>query len=74
MQPPYMGVAKVKITTSLKPDLIAWIDIEVGKRRFASRTHAVEYALTKLIETDKMAIAIRPSDLSRAQSLTQENI
>jgi|WetSurMetagenome_2_1015567.scaffolds.fasta_scaffold1641780_1 Arc/MetJ-type ribon-helix-helix transcriptional regulator len=66
MQLPYMGVAKVKITTSVKQDLIDWIDIEIGKSRFASRTHAVEYALTKLKEADNMAIPNRSSDPSRA--------
>ena len=51
-----MGVAKVKVTASIKEDLVNWIDKEVGKSRFASRTHAVEYALTKLKEEDNLKL------------------
>ena len=51
-----MGVAKVKVTASIKEDLVDWIDKEVDKSRFASRTHAVEYALTKLKEADNLGI------------------
>ena len=50
-----MGVAKVKVTASIKGDLVDWVDKEVDKSRFASRTHAVEYALTKLREADDLA-------------------
>jgi Arc/MetJ-type ribon-helix-helix transcriptional regulator len=49
-----MGVAKVKVTASIKGDLVDWIDKEVDKSRFASRTHALEYALTKLKEEDNL--------------------
>jgi len=34
----------------LDPDLIEWIDMMIGKKRFANRTHAVEYALQRLKE------------------------
>jgi len=50
-----MGVANVKVTASIKEDLVDWVDKEVDKSRFASRTHAVEYALTKLREADDLA-------------------
>jgi Arc/MetJ-type ribon-helix-helix transcriptional regulator len=50
-----MGVVKVKVTASIKEDLVNWIDKEIDKSRFASRTHAVEYALTKLKEADNLA-------------------
>ena len=53
----YMGVAKIKVTASIKEDLVDWIDKEVDKSRFASRTHAVEYALTKLKEADNLGVA-----------------
>lgn len=39
---------KVKVTASIDVDLVEWIDQEVGKRRFASRTHALEFATAKL--------------------------
>lgn len=50
-----MGVAKVKVTASMKEDLVNWIDKEVDKCRFASRTHALEFAITKLKEADSSA-------------------
>ncbi len=50
-----MGVAKVKVTASMKGDLVSWIDEQVGKSRFASRTHALEYAIAKLKEDDGSA-------------------
>jgi len=56
-KPSGMGVAKVKVTASIKGDLVDWIDKEVDKSRFASRTHAVEYALTKLKEADNLAFS-----------------
>ncbi|HPT36669.1 MAG TPA: hypothetical protein PLZ44_00120 [Methanothrix sp.] len=52
----YMGEGKVKVTASIKRDLVDWVDKEVDKSRFASRTHAMEYALTKLKEADNLAL------------------
>jgi len=42
------ATAKVKVTASMKEDLVDWIDKEVSRSRFASRTHALEYAITQL--------------------------
>ncbi|MEM3451919.1 MAG: ribbon-helix-helix domain-containing protein [Nitrososphaerales archaeon] len=41
---------KVKTSIALDEDLIAWIDKMVSTKRFANRTHAIEYALQKLRE------------------------
>jgi Arc/MetJ-type ribon-helix-helix transcriptional regulator len=41
---------KVKTSVALDSDLLKWIDAEVAKKRFANRTHAIEYALQKLKE------------------------
>jgi hypothetical protein len=54
---PYMGVAKVKVTASLKGELVCWIDKEIETSRFASRTHALEYAVTKLKEAESPKIS-----------------
>jgi Arc/MetJ-type ribon-helix-helix transcriptional regulator len=43
----------MKTSMDLDPELLAWIDKMVGKKRFASRTHAVEYALQRLKEQEK---------------------
>jgi Arc/MetJ-type ribon-helix-helix transcriptional regulator len=47
-----MGKEKKKINTSmnLDEDLLKWVDSQIAKKRFAHRTHAVEYALQKLKE------------------------
>jgi Arc/MetJ-type ribon-helix-helix transcriptional regulator len=58
MQLSYMGVAKVKVTASMHGDLVNWIDEQVTSRRFASRTHALEYAVHKLKELDSSAAVI----------------
>lgn len=41
---------KVKTSVALDLELLKWIDVEVEKKRFANRTHAIEYALQKLKE------------------------
>jgi Arc/MetJ-type ribon-helix-helix transcriptional regulator len=45
-----MSEKKVKVTASMDDDLVQWIDDEVEKRRFASRTHALEVATARLRE------------------------
>lgn len=44
----YMSEKKVKVTASMDADLVEWIDTEVEGRRFASRTHALEFATARL--------------------------
>jgi len=55
----YYGVtysmAKIKTSIALDEDLLKWVDIQIEKRRFANRTHAVEYALQQLIDGEKIA-------------------
>lgn len=41
---------KVNTSMNLDEDLLKWVDTQVAKKRFAHRTHAVEYALQKLKE------------------------
>jgi Arc/MetJ-type ribon-helix-helix transcriptional regulator len=44
---------KLKTSMALDSDLLKWIDHQIETKRFANRTHAVEYALQKLKEEDK---------------------
>lgn len=44
---------KVKTSVSLDEDLLFWIDEMVKIKRFANRTHAIEYALQRLREQEK---------------------
>ena len=43
-------MAKIRIYATIREDVVKWIDKEVEKLRFASRSHAIEYALLKLKE------------------------
>ena len=39
---------KIKTSVTLDEDLLKWLDKEIQTRRFASRTHAIEYAIEQL--------------------------
>ena len=39
---------KAKIPISIDPELVKWIEAEVKKKRFASRSHAIEFAVNEL--------------------------
>jgi hypothetical protein len=41
-------VGKVKTSIALDEDYLKWIDGQIRTKRFASRSHAMEYALEKL--------------------------
>jgi Arc/MetJ-type ribon-helix-helix transcriptional regulator len=43
---------KIKVTATLDVDLVKWIDDQVLSYRFASRSHALEYAVAKLKESE----------------------
>jgi Arc/MetJ-type ribon-helix-helix transcriptional regulator len=41
---------KVQISATIDEDLLAWIDKEIEENRFATRSHAIVYALTRLMK------------------------
>jgi len=43
-----MSEKAVKTSVSIDSDLVDFIDKEIGKKRFASRSHAVNFALQQL--------------------------
>jgi len=43
-------MVKVKLTVSILPDIVRWIDEQVEKGRFADRSHAVQYSILKVKE------------------------
>ena len=49
-----MGEGKVIVSARVDQDLINWIDKEVDKRRFRTRSHALEYALYVLRESESV--------------------
>ena len=43
-----MGEVKITVSARVDPELLEWVDIQVDKRRFRTRSHALEYALIVL--------------------------
>ena len=41
-------MVKVRLTVSVPPELIRWIDEEVSKGHFADRSHTVQFSLRKV--------------------------
>ena len=46
-------MTKKRIAISVSDDLLKWVDLKIKKTTFASRSHAIEHALTKLKEADE---------------------
>ena len=46
-------MTKIRLKVTVREDLVKYIDEQVGKLRFANRSHAIEYALTQLKEKDR---------------------
>ena len=43
---------KIKSSMSIDNDIIKWIDKEIEKKRFANRSHAVEFAIRQLMDEE----------------------
>ena len=43
-------MVKVRMTVSILPEVVNWIDDEVKKGHFADRSHAVQYSILKVRE------------------------
>ena len=46
---------KVQVSVTLNEDKLAWIDKHVNDNRFATRSHAIVYALTHLMREEEAA-------------------
>jgi Arc/MetJ-type ribon-helix-helix transcriptional regulator len=44
---------KIKLTVTVSPEIMKWIDEQVEKGSFADRSHSVEYSLKKVRELMK---------------------
>lgn len=44
---------KAKLSVTVEQKYVAWIDQQIETLRFRNRSHAIEYALAKFIETEK---------------------
>ena len=43
-----MGEGKITVSARVDPELLTWVDDQVDKQRFRTRSHALEYALRVL--------------------------
>jgi Arc/MetJ-type ribon-helix-helix transcriptional regulator len=43
---------KVQISITVDEDQLKWMDKEIEENRFATRSHAIAYALTQLMKED----------------------
>ncbi len=43
-------MVKVRLTVSVPPELIKWMDEEITKGHFADRSHAVQFSIRKAKE------------------------
>ena len=48
-----MEAMKAKISVTVEKKLVDWIDRQIETMRFRNRSHAVEYALVKFIESEQ---------------------
>jgi len=48
-----MEVMKAKISVTVEKKLVDWIDRQIETMRFRNRSHAVEFALVKFIESEQ---------------------
>jgi Arc/MetJ-type ribon-helix-helix transcriptional regulator len=46
---------KIQISVTLDEDQLTWMDREIEDNRFATRSHAIVYALTRLMKEDAKA-------------------
>ena len=44
---------KTRVTVTVDPEIVAWIESRVKTKRFASVSHGFEYAIHHLIEEEK---------------------
>ena len=44
---------KIKVSATLDQAILDWIDSQVKTQRFRNRSHAIDYALTQLINQGK---------------------
>jgi Arc/MetJ-type ribon-helix-helix transcriptional regulator len=44
---------KQKVTVTIEKRLLEWTDTQIVSFRFRNRSHAFEFALAKLMETEK---------------------
>lgn len=46
------AIEKTRVNVTISNDILKWIDKNIDSRRFASRSHALEFAIMALKEAD----------------------
>jgi Arc/MetJ-type ribon-helix-helix transcriptional regulator len=59
---------KIKTSIALDENLLSWIEEMVKRKRFANRTHAIEYALQRLKEQETEELHIKSIDVISADA------
>jgi Arc/MetJ-type ribon-helix-helix transcriptional regulator len=44
---------RIRVFATIREDVLRWVDQQVDRARFRNRSHAIEYALIKLMENEK---------------------
>ena len=50
----FNSLAKINTSVRMDGEIIRWIDKRIEDRTFASRTHAIEYALRQLMKREAL--------------------
>ena len=45
-------MGKIRLQVTIRDDIVRWMDRQVETRKFASRSHAIEYAVLQMAEND----------------------
>ena len=61
---------KIKVTATMDGDLVEWIDDNIKSRRFASRSHALEFAVAHLMDEDKTEAKVDSNESPLKASVT----
>jgi len=48
-----MEIMKKKLSVTVEQKYVDWIDEQIETLRFRNRSHAIEYALAKFIESER---------------------
>lgn len=46
-------MSKIRIQVTIRDDIVKWMDKQIETRKYASRSHAIEYAVLQLLQDDK---------------------
>lgn len=48
-----ISMAKKQVTVNLDEDILDWIEEKIKEKQFATRSHGLEYAISRLMKAEK---------------------